>query len=288
MAALLSPRGSVLTATQLVNPLTTLQGNLIAEPRSGRSFIIGKLGKFKDDSDSEKTEDMDGLKNTTFEGNYDFMWQILNGGKCKHQTLRQFNFQQALYDVYFIDESFNMWGTNVPDASGNAQLGGYTLHWKQKTQTTDNNYGIQFRLDDVKQMNENYAYVSLGFNPLNPANLLGVKDVTITATGTAGTFTVTGSVGCGTTNLALLYGSALAAPGAWTVKDNTAVTTLTISGVTLNAAGNAYTFTVTGGSSGDKLNIGLKTIAVTSVSPYNIKYIVSETINDPNFSNATW
>lgn len=281
--AILAPMGTVLTMTQLAALKASLQTNLTTNSRTARSFLIGTLGKLKDQFVAEKTEDMDGYNQTVFEGNYEMMWQLITGGKCQHQTLiGGFNFSQGQYDCYLFDDQNNLWGWNNPDASGNLQLQGFSLFeinvmaWRIKTISTANNYPIKFAFLDRAQFNKNFVSVAMGFNPLAYGSLKGVQDATLTGTGSAGSFIVAGTINCGNTSLGATYNSTLAAAGAWVATDSSGAA-LTITAVTYSAATNNYTLTITGGTTGDTISISLASISVMAAAPFNIKYIASET-----------
>lgn len=287
--AILVPKGTVLTVTQMATIKTSLQGLLITDARPARSFMVGQLGKFKDNSQAPKTEDVDGYDRTTYMGNYDFMYQLITGGKCQHQSLRGFNLMQDLYDAYFFDDKTNLWGWNSPDSSGNPQLAAFSLfelrvdNFKTATVSTIPVFPIRFALEEALQMNEQFAYVTCGFSPL--ASLKGPFDAVLKATGSAGSYVVSGTFNCGASDLGATYGSALAHVTAWIVNDKTTNTTLTVSAAAYNAVNNTYTLTVTGGTTADVLQITFAAISVMSASPISISYITNESANA---ASATW
>ena len=271
---------------------TTLQSNLIADSRASRWFMFGQLGMFKDNTEDVKTENLDGINVNNFVPPYNWEYRLINklSNFYGFQETLSFIESQGAYQWIFFDDQNQLLGTAATDANGLPAIGGVTLAqffakpWMQKEASGKGNiYRLQFNGIPAASLNQNFVgSAPVGFDILN--TLLGLKDVKLTDVSPAahahGTNTVQGTVG--SASLSDVYGSTLAAAGAWVVKNITQNTTVTPSAVALVNLANgstAYQFTTSGQTNGDKLQISLAAPSVLAAAPYNIKYIVNETVN---------
>ena len=100
----LKPKGTFYTAAQLASLQTTMQNELINSDKTLRSYIVGNVGKFQDNSEKPKTNNLDGFIQTTFEGLPAFTYRLVAGAFSNYQDILQYKFSTS-YDVFFIDDS---------------------------------------------------------------------------------------------------------------------------------------------------------------------------------------
>lgn len=248
-AAVAIPKGYVYTATTLLDFRTTLQAQLVNDTYASRAFIINGFEEIDDQSEGrqQKTWAGTGNKTTTRRSTYDWVFYYENGAMCRHQSLLQFNNRQNEFDYLFFDTDWNIIGTDRLDSNGVPGFGGVSLteffvdNWKAATGSDPAMFMCNFKINDTKQLNENYAYAKLDFDI---TALSQIQDVILQPIGSTNKYDATGAIniaiyaGCGGQNLVTLYGSSIANIARFIFKNTATGATITQTGLTVAGSGD--------------------------------------------------
>lgn len=212
-----------------------------------------------------------GAKKVVREGFNDWKFQYVDGGLTLHKQLRTFNYQTA--DFLFVDAENKIMclpGSTVTKIKGIPVTGGFfhALPWKLNDGSKVAEYMVQFTMP-VKYTNDLVAFVKADFDV--PSTVLGLQDVKVTGVGavTSGVYNMnveTCSVG---TNLGDLYPTELASSSLWTAKNTATGASITISGVSYDAANKKFVVTL-----------------ATTAPPYPATGTVSINLADPSTLSA--
>ncbi len=293
--AILIPKGKVFTATQCLTAsalMTALKALIWVTPANGRIFPIAEFNEFKDETVKAMKGTLGNGKPVFLkEGFYVFTFSH-NNGLAYHKRLRKFNKLQNKYQVLFFD-LFNLYGTTRLDSTGANGLGGFDMFdlFAQQADIGDGkgkftDYQMTFALNDVTQLNDNYAYVPLSdtsgtFDPIT--EMKGLKGASLSFVGTPGATSSKVKViitddGDDTANYTGLYNNAsvLLAQANWKLTNSATGAAITISGVTYDAPTMSYVLTYTS-STGVLINLTLtdsatlKAAIVTAVAGTDVR-----------------
>lgn len=224
--------------------LEFLQAAILNDNKALRIRPINNFEGITDSSEDLVVQTLPyGGKHVAREGMLSWKLQYVTGGLSLHKKLRSFNGNK--YDFLLVDSANQIIGMTGKDNTGNAVLqaiptdGGYfwSAPWKAADGSKVTEYGVSlvFAPKYVNDFVEFYAFGS-GFDL--PSLLQGIETVTLTSPGanvTSGSYNVVGKTVDSKTNIASLYPTQLAVPGAWVAQNGTTGAAITITGVTLNA-----------------------------------------------------
>ena len=173
------------------------------------------------------------------EGNYNWIFQFIDGGLCLSNKMRSFN--NGNWAALFYDQKGNLFGYKTQNGVGADVIKGvpldtiYTFPWKANDFSNVTMYRTQFSFKP-SYVNEQIGFVQADFNL---SEVKGVKDVglTVTAPLTAGVVGVNANVSCGGDDLHATYSTELAVVGAWVAKNKATGALITVTSVVSNATG---------------------------------------------------
>ncbi|HEY5588415.1 MAG TPA: hypothetical protein VIK86_05600 [Candidatus Paceibacterota bacterium] len=183
------PKGKVLSEAECADLKTTLAALYIANS-SLRAYPIQELTGFKDSSKEETkgTSGSYGAEKYVKRAEYVWEFELINGVFYANR-LRSFNSPNNAYDVIFLDEKNQMWGTTSVTA-GVTGFKGYSLtefHVMDNKMADGANAGlnnvVSFALKDAKEFNENIAMLSDATVNIELSDLKGMIDLTHTSVG---------------------------------------------------------------------------------------------------------
>lgn len=269
--AILVPKGTIITAADFATIQTYLQGKLINDNAALRFHALGQFEDWEDNSEDRAQQTFgSGRKITTKEPTEQLNYVMYDGGLCNQKNALDFDGAHKGYEVLYVDtENFLQFEMTTTTAGAAAAKGFdmgefYTYPFKQPTPSNVAMYRISISHENVKEMQKNMGVVPLGFNFDTMRNTYAIQNATLTDVtpggAAAGVFTVQIMGGCGSDNLATIYGSALASATLFNVTAAGAAITTTYA---LNAAGDAVVFTMDTldadyPNAGDPIDISMK------------------------------
>lgn len=229
MGSILIPSGTTISQTE-IETAGGLSNFLIAklneDDKTKRYFLIEGFEEIEDNSEDATTETLGyGVERFIREGQYRMTFRFIKGGKCLHSKARSFSHQEEAYDVLFIDSQKAILGTQAM-VDGEVHIKGYTLSqiYVPKMTFADGStgagYRITYSLAYDTEVNDTFAFVlPTDGDRANMNRLKGIIDVALVTptTTTTGILDVTPLAGCGSMNLADLFGTELSVAGAWEV-----------------------------------------------------------------------
>jgi len=282
---IICPPNYYITATQAATLQTKLNADALNDSKGLRIYPVGPFVDFKDDSEKRVVEQFSyGGQKTVRDPVYKWSFRFNVGGYELLKSLRSFN--GGNWSVLFVDGSNQLWGTNYT-ASDGAGIAGIPLIEL---------YTDPFMINDGKKNTE--YWTSIVFYPINLMDngayiknpgfdvvdtLEGIQNVVLASktNATAKTFTVIPTTNEGTL-MSSLYGTQLAAVGAWTAKNHETGAALTITGVTQDSVSGGFNIVVgatnypTVGTGHVDINlVGPTELAALNVSPYESTGLVS-------------
>lgn len=280
------PKGFVIPAASITDAATFaayFKGKFTADARSGRFFLSPLLTNFDPKGGDLVSETRDNYEFTVQQKPYNWGWTLNPSGQniCDYKNWYAFaNLTQSLYDYLLIDDNGQVWGTAGTDTTGAQGLGGFAMAesvvegWTPQTAAALTKYMFRLKFLTNAQVIQNFAMVAGNIFPDTTYGLIGT---TLAHGATANTSThiyVTGTMGCGGQTLGSVYGSTLAAAGAWVITDNG--TPVTLSAVAYDAVNDQYNFTVGTLTTGHVIIVKLAAPSVVNATPY-FANIISET-----------
>lgn len=253
--------------------LADLQASLVADAiadKPARIYPVHGFEAITDNTEDPTFQTMaSGRPVFIKEGNYNWIFQFIDGGLCLSNKLRSFN--NGNWAALFYDQKGNLFGYQTTDSEGAAILKGvpldiiYTYPWKANDFSNVTQYRIQFSFKP-HYVNQNIGFVQSDF-PLS--EIQGVKDVALTVTSAlaAGVVGVDANVSCGGDDLHELYATELAVVGAWEAKNKATGAIITITTVTSNTTGWTVTLSAVDPdypTAGNQLTLSLAKASVLS------------------------
>lgn len=266
IGAILTPKGYVLTAAKIAALQTALQADALASSKLNRIFPVFGFVTAQDSSEDITLQTHGyGAKHVVREGFNDWKYEYVDGQTSLHKNLRLFNGSGR--DFLFVDSANMIIGTNTVDSTGSPALkaipcdGGffYAHPWKANDGSKITQYLLQF-VFQPKFINDYLGFIDAGFDL--SSNLSGAVDVALSspsANATSGSYNVVAKTADVNTNLADLYPTELAAPGAW-IATGTAGASIPVTGVTYNAAIGGFTLVL------DKTSANYPTVVGSKVT----------------------
>lgn len=237
------PYGTVWDATALANIQETIQDGLINNTYAEAYHYFGDFEGIDDQSEERQQETFGyGNKVTTRDERYYWTFRYTDGHMCKHKAYLAFKGRENEFQYFIVDKSRNIIGTEAYDADGFVTgMRGLTVYelyennWKPKDGTNDTMFNLSIGFSDSKELNEFYAFVTVGFDI---SSLLMVKDAVLSPLTTlnGGAVTVAILAGCGGQNLVQNY-PALATAGLYTANNKLTGAAVTITGVSITGLG---------------------------------------------------
>lgn len=206
------PKGTVWASAQLADIQTTIQDGLINDTYASGYHYFGDFVGISDDSEDRQQETLGyGEKVTTRDEQYYWTFRYTEGHMCKHKAYLKFKGRENEFDFFLVDKSRNIIGTEAYDADG--FLTGmkgldlyefYENNWKPKDGTNDTMYQLSIGLRDSKEINEYYAFITVGFKV---SDLNQIQDALLIPVSTldGGDVNVQVVSGCGGLNMVKNY-----------------------------------------------------------------------------------
>lgn len=243
--ALAVPFGTVFTLAEIAGDFQALiQAGMVNDVYGERFHLFGKFMGLTDDSVEKQTKEYSyGDTVTTRGARYVWTFDLEEGAMCEHKSYLAFKGRENEFQFLIIDSDRNVIGTEIYDADGNLTgFGGVDLiqfeqnNWMPKNEAENTMYTLTMALADSKQLNEYYAYVTVGFDI---GRLNRVQDAYLTALTTLDDGVVTlGLVsGCGGVNLVQTNGADLADPLLYAATNFTTGAVIDIDTVVVTGAG---------------------------------------------------
>lgn len=272
------PRGFVFPAAALASNaafLTALEEGFVENSRSDRFFLSPFLTDLDNRTGDPVTENRNNFELVVQYKPFNWMWNMTNVSFCSFLNWKTLmDFQQTKYDYLLADGSGNVWGKNALDSAGDASMGGYSMievnvyDFVPKTAAALPVYKFCLKFTNNAQVQTNGRFMAAGFFPTDANGLLGTELTLGVTTNTTTHYYVRGFMGCGASSIGAVYGSTLAAAGAWVLTNVTDNTTITPSAVSYNSALDEYDFTVSAQTTADVINIALAAPSVLTGTPY--------------------
>lgn len=280
------PKGTVIPASSMSTAaafLTYFQSKFTADSRSSRFYLSPLLTNFDDKTGDAVTESRDNYEITVQDKPYNWGWTLNPTGNNFCDYINWYNlvkFNQGTFDFLFIDDAGQVWGTAATDDNDAAGLGGFAMvevyvsNWSPKTAAALAKYMFRLKFLTNAQIVQNAKFIEAGCYPDNTWGLVGITMVAGTTTNTSTLLYANATMGCGASSLGSVYGSTLAAAGAWVLTKNGA--SLTPSAVAYMSTTNEYKFTVASLTTGDIITIKPAAPSVVDATPY-FANIIAET-----------
>ena len=237
------------TAANMADEATLLAAIRAATLATGsaRIYPIFRFQAVTDNSeDTVKVTTGYGETDVAREGNYNWLFEIANGGMCYQKQLRKFNFNSGKWAVMLVDDENKLIGR--VDASGN--LYGFTtgiLHahpLKINDGSNNTKYNLEIGLPNPKQLNDQFGVVPFETTDIEN-DVLGLLDVELVQLAVAsGKATIGARLNIGKTDLFPDLSALLDDPTLWTCTKAGAAVTIT--GVAASTVYDGWEISFTG------------------------------------------
>jgi hypothetical protein len=281
--AIAVPKGTSITASTASSNTAfnaAITALFKADSRATRAFLLPSFTAVTDNTGDAVTEAQGNFEFVVASKPYNWSYRM-NTDDCTYKNVYTLlRLKQSLFDVIFVDDNGNVYGTlvNGTDFGGIPMAQIFTPDPTQKTDSANPMYMINFLLQNNADVITNSAVVSSNFRP-NPATM-GLVDVVISAgtgTTTATVLYVKAKFVCGGGNIGDVYGTTLAAAGAWSVVPAAGGAAIVPSGVAYNATTGDYELTIAS-TPATALIVGQAVPSVLTAAPYLV-YTITETAN---------
>jgi hypothetical protein len=267
------PKGSTIVASDAASTkfASLIATKLVAD--TGRWY---RLGPFTNglipESNDPATQNFD---NGAIFYPRDTVWNlrgiIANSSICQQQNLQKFDGAHTEFDFLFIDNNGILVGQKVTNPStGALELGGfaiqdlYVMAQTVATFTAVPQSELRMNILNVKAVQANMAIIDLSNTTyVTSLNIGGVQDVYLTTVSVSTTtLKIIASANCSNTNLGLSdIATNYADADNFALFNVTDSTTITPSGVSVNAATGEITFTFTAQTSADTITLKQKAVS---------------------------
>lgn len=237
------------TPTNMADEATLLAAMRAATLATGsaRIYPIFRFQAVTDNSeDTVKVTSGYGEVDVAREGNYNWLFEMANGGMCYQKQLRNFNFNSGKWAVMLVDDENKLIGR--VDASGN--LYGFTtgiLHahpLKINDGSNNTKYNLEIGLPNPKQLNDQFGNVPFVTTDIE-SDVLGLLDVELVQLAVAlDKVTIGARLNIGKTDLFADLSTLLADAGLWTCTKAGAAVTIT--GVVASTTYDGWEISFTG------------------------------------------
>ena len=237
------------TAANMADEATLLAAMRAATLATGsaRIYPIFRFQAVTDNSeDAVKVTTGYGETDIAREGNYNWVFEMANGGMCYQKQLRKFNFSGGSWSVLLVDDENRLIGRT--DANGN--LYGFTtgiLHAhtvKINDGSNNSKYNLEIGLPNPKQLNDQFGIIPFVTTDVE-SDVLGLLDVKLVKLAVAsGKVTVGAYLNIGSTDLFPDLSTLLANSALWTCTK--AGATVTITGVVASSTYDGWEISFTG------------------------------------------
>lgn len=270
------PKGKVLTDAECLDLKTTLSALYISNP-SLRAYPVKELTGFKDGSKEETKGATGSYGAEQFVKRTEYFWEFeLINGVFYANRLRSFNSPNHGYDVIFLDEGNQIWGTKS-ETAGVIGLKGFTLsefHVRDNSMndgTKSPNTVVTFALQDAKEFNENIAMLSDAVVNIELADLTGMIDLTHTSVGGVLKISVGVLKADDKIDLYDTYSTQFAALGMWIVKKGGVIkavgtTANDLVAIAANPITKKWDITLYAGSAGTDFTVEMQTPAILAAA----------------------
>lgn len=235
----LVPRGKKFSAVEAQTLDTVLSDLAKADNPRERVYPVGPFVDFEDKSSEAVTGDTGyGKTNFVRDGNIRFSFRM-DLGICSWAKMRNYNNQASSWDVLLVDKQNNVvWGTQTADGG----LKGFSLsllllmQFKANTGAEVWNYSLDIQFEEIAEF-ENFAVVQFE-SPIKVMQMVqGLFDIGLMVTlplDAGGKVNICATAGCGSSNLAEIYGKELGDPSAWLATNTTTGLPIAITGIVNN------------------------------------------------------
>ena len=250
IGAIFTPKGYILTATQLLTLATVLQAGVMNAVKALRLYPIYGFTALQDGSEDITVQTMGyGQKYPVREGYIDWKFELVDGFLSLHSVLRAFNGSD--YDFFFIDANNRIIGTAGVDTTGAPCF---------KAIPSDNGffYAHPFKINDGSKISsyiEQFVFAPKYINDFDkiqvveagvdmPTNVQGLADVLLTSPGanvTSGSYNVQAATRTGI-SMGAAYATPLQLATSWIATNTATGLPIAITTVTYNAATDVFTF----------------------------------------------
>jgi len=289
--AILIPKNEVITAANAVNFETYVTGKLVNNSAASRWRMIGMFRSMEETGREEQSETFDdGFKAITADPTESTIYTII-GSSCAGKNLDDFDGQQDLYDVLYIDKNGIVLGQQVTNATtGDLEIGGWPIDMlsvKVRTKPTyaaTARYRVEILHTNPRQLIKNRAVIDCSnFRWSRIQTTYAVQNVTLLdgSSAVAGThvFSVMGS--CGNANLGKLFPTKLNATARWIVTNASTGVVKTVTSFTVAADGVITVVIPTPGAAGTQYYLtsaGVTDWATDGMPYYEVQYPLLLTI----------
>jgi hypothetical protein len=241
------PEDLVLTQTELTDLQKTLKDLIQSASKSSRIYPFPSFAAITDSSQDPTLQTLGyGSQQVVREGNYNWVFQFINGALCVSNKLRTHNNSYGKF--LFFDDKNVLFGTQGATPAGVKGLTGisldmfYVYPWKANDGSNVTQYRILFDFQP-SQVNEYLAYVQADFNLLT---LMGLENAVLKVLSgpTAGVVQIGVTTGCSQENLFDELGADLAMPDLWAAYDDATGAEIPISSTAVNNGLKGYTITL--------------------------------------------
>ncbi len=244
--AIEAPKGSVLTAEQLVDIEATFRSLLVHDDPAQRYHSFGAFEDWEDQAEDRQQQTFgSGRKVTTRDPTEQMVFRLYDGGLCTQKNILDFDNAHTGYDTYYVDANNYLQAEATYDNAGKRALKGfhadefYAFPMKQPTGSEVASYRISIAHGNAKAMQRRMAVIPLGFNFDMMRMDYAMQNATlenVTPNGAAsGVFHIQVMGGCGNDNLTALYPVLLANIARFTVYNRATGAPITITSATANA-----------------------------------------------------
>jgi len=289
--AILIPKNEVITAANAVNFESYLTAKLINNSPDARWRIIGPFRTMEEAGREEQSETFDdGYKAITADPTESTIYTII-GSSCAGKNLDDFNGQQDIFDVLYVDKSGVVLGQQVTNATtGDMEIGGFPMDMlsvKLRTKATyaaTARYRVEILHVDARQLVKNRAVIDCSnFRWAKIQNTYGVQNVSLLdgSSSVAGTHTFTALGSCGNANLGLLFKTKLNATARWIVTNAATGAVKAVTSFTIDTNGAITVVIPTPGAAGTQYlltSAGVTDWASDGMSYYEVQFPLLLTI----------
>lgn len=261
--------GTIIDGTALADVKAFFTGLAVNNNAYNRCYRLGRITGWEEANGDSKSESLpNGLTKYIADGKPTYTIRFDGKGFDYHRILRSFKNAQRFLEWFIVHETGEIGGVVVVNADGSYHMKGikffqlFTPARKFATSSNSEAPMLMATLDNVRQTNEDYAYIDLDFD-IEEATA-GVVDVHLEATNSTSTkWNVKCLAGYTKQDMSAMFPTELAATTAFVVKNLTAGTTLTVSGVSAKTGYFEVTLSAAP-TTGDKLTIQLASVSVLS------------------------
>ena len=259
--------GTLIDGTALADLKTFFTNLAVNNNAYNRCYRLGPITGWEEANGDTKSESLpNGLTKYIADGKPTYTIRFDGKGFDYQRIIRSFKNAQRFLEWFVVHETGEIGGVRVINADGSYHMKGikfFQLYAAARKFATSSNGEVPMlmaTLDNVKQVNEDYAYIDTDFDVMEAT--AGVVDVHLEATNSTSTkWNVKCLAGYTKQDLSAMFPTELAATTAFVVKNVTAGTTLTVSAVAPKTGYFEITLSAAP-TTGDKLTIQLASVSV--------------------------